>query len=173
MHNVQYTYLTNKRTNELTYVRWLNAIIPSGEIVELIFPDHVIANIPYLQEIGAILVCAFFQLLILFRILAHWNDVTLTLHHFCESHRIKKDRWNALNATVCVPCMSLYLFTMHSIECLIYNHILFTSIPTILQESGLSDFPNKWKHVFNAIHQLSVFSWYLFVALFIIIYLVP
>lgn len=32
--------------------RSLHAIISSGEIVDLIFPDHVIAYIPYLQEIG-------------------------------------------------------------------------------------------------------------------------
>lgn len=30
-------------------------IVSSGEMVDLIFPDHVIAYIPYLQEIGKML----------------------------------------------------------------------------------------------------------------------
>lgn len=59
----------------------LNAIISSGEIVDLIFPDHVIASIPYLQEIGNASM-RIYRLLIVYQILAHGNDVTLTLHHF-------------------------------------------------------------------------------------------
>lgn len=47
---------------------YMCVIILSSEIVDLIFPDHVIAYIPYLQEIGVVMyeplcmrVCIFFS----------------------------------------------------------------------------------------------------------------
>lgn len=75
-----YFIQTQTQTQRLIHVQTFG-IVSSGEMLDLIFPDHVIANIPYLQEIGNVSM-RISRLLIVYQILAHGNDVTLTLHHF-------------------------------------------------------------------------------------------
>lgn len=106
----------------------LCAIVWTSEIVDLIFPDHVIAYIPYLQEIGIMAVCAFFLSRSLYKCV--WMDVcvcacvsehhilsrrSITPHSLTTSYKQdqRKLEWKCLkyhyNASQCLLLISLGL----------------------------------------------------------------